>query len=296
MSLTGTVNTVGFTPSSETPTPPADFSAVLYIPQTLTAAQKLQALVNIGAVGTVDLDAMVANVEFDAETQQLQITKNDGSAFTYDLSQNQGIADVDFDANNDLQVDFVNGSSKIIPLANLLSNFITEVNGKTGSNITIGVDDIEDLRLELDNRVPTGITIEIDGEVQDLQGNPVFDTNSVKYTAQELTADQQQVVHSNLDIYSKQQVIDAIAVGAAPTEKQIFIHEITEIDLANPAQIILNLETVPNQAEWYDLHINGGFVNDNSYQIHDTQLIIDRTQISYPITTGKKITFRYRRA
>lgn len=82
----------------------------------------------------------------------------------------------------------------------------------------------------------------------------------------------------------------------APKQKQIFIHDVTEIDLANPEQIVLNLETVPNEDEWYDLHINGGFVNDTSYQINENQLIIDRTKISYPITAGKKITFRYRRA
>ena len=82
----------------------------------------------------------------------------------------------------------------------------------------------------------------------------------------------------------------------APKQKQIFIYDVTEIDLANPEQIVLNLETVPNQDEWFDLHINGGFVNDTSYQINENQLIIDRTKISYPITAGKKITFRYRRA
>lgn len=296
MSLTGTVQTVGFTPSSETPTPPEDFYAVLYIEQNLSASQKLQALVNIGALASGAIDSLVSNISFDAETSTLTVQQHNGSSVNYPLVNNQGVSNVALDGNNDLVVDFLNGNSNTVPINNLFSGFIKKINGKEGNEITIGIDDINNLTEELNSRVPVGITIEIDGETQDLQGNPVFNTGAVKYTVQELTADQQQVVHSNLDIYSKQQVIDAIAVGAAPTEKQIFIHEITEIDLANPAQIILNLETVPNQAEWYDLHINGGFVNDNSYQIHDTQLIIDRTQISYPITTGKKITFRYRRA
>lgn len=296
MGLTGTVQPVGFTPTSETPTPPEDFFAVLYIEQSLNAAQKLQALANIGALASDAINGLVSNISFDSETSTLTVQQQNGSSVNYQLVNNQGVSNVALDGNNDLVVDFLNGNNTIVPIANLFSGFIKKINGKEGNEITIGIDDIQNLTDELNSRVPVGITIEIDGETKNLESNPVFNTNSLKIVEQELTEEQQQIIHSNIDVYSKQQVLDAIAIGSAPKQKQIFIHDVTEIDLANPEQIVLNLETVPNQDEWYDLHINGGFVNDTSYQINENQLIIDRTQISYPITAGKKITFRYRRA
>ncbi|KAA5532808.1 hypothetical protein [Paenimyroides baculatum] len=294
MGVIGTVQPVGFSPSSETPTPPEDFYAVLYIEQNLSASQKLQALVNIGALASGAIDSLVSNISFDAETSTLTVQQHNGSSVNYQLINNQGVSNVALDNNNDLVVDFLNGNNTIVPIHNLFSGFIKKINGKEGTEITIGIDDVANLTEELNSRVPVGITINIDGIEKNLQENPVFETGSLKFIAQELTASQQQVVHSNLDIYSKQQVLDAISAGASPKQKQVFIYQLTEQDLANENFIMLNLESVPNQNEWYDLHINGGFVNDNSYHIEENKLIIHRQEIAYPITANKKVTFRYR--
>lgn len=80
-----------------------------------------------------------------------------------------------------------------------------------------------------------------------------------------------------------------------PKEKQIFVHQLTELDLSDPSRIILQLDNEPDVDEWYDLHINGGFVNDTNYEIINNELHINRTEIAYPVTSNKKVTFRYRK-
>lgn len=294
MSITGTVLPVGFTPSSDTPIPPSDFYAVLYIPQSLTPAQKLQALVNIGAVGAESINSLVADISFDPDTKNLNIQREDGSVFGYDLSNNQGVATIALDTDNNLLVTNLNGTNDIIPVSSLLTNFVKTINGKSGTDIIIGIDEIENLTAELNQRVPTGTTITVDGVELDLQANPEFVTNAITFTEQELTDSQQAIVRNKLDVYSKQQVLDAIATGHEPKQKQIFTHKLLEEDLTDEMRINLQLETVPDQDEWFDLHINGGFVSDNSYHIDNDLLVIHRDEIAYPITTNKVITFRYR--
>src|SRR5690606_17458317 len=92
------------------------------------------------------------------------------------------------------------------------------------------------------------------------------------------------------------EVISAVDLSELfPTtkQKQIFTHKLTKTDLIDELQIPLQLESIPNQEEWYDLHINGGFVSDNSYHIDNDKLVIHRGDIKYPITEDKTITFRY---
>lgn len=296
MSITGTVLPVGFTPSSDTPIPPSDFYAVLYVPQSLTPAQKLQALVNIGAVGAESISSLVADISFDPDTKNLNIQREDGSVFGYDLSNNQGIATIALDTDNNLLVTNLNGTNDIIPVSSLLTDFVKTINGKSGTDIIIGIDEIENLTLELNQRVPTGTTITVDGVELDLQANPEFITNAVTFTEQELTDSQQAIVRDKLDVYSKQEVLDVIETGHVPKQKQIFTHVIGEEDLVNELEIPLTLESEPDITDWYDLHINGGFVNDNNYHFDGAKIIIHRTEIAYPITVGKRITFRYREA
>src|SRR5690606_33739653 len=119
MSLTGTVHPVGYTQSSSTPTPPEDFYAVLYVTQNLSPAQKAQAIANIGALTKDDIENLLADVNFDSTTGFLSFTRDDGNIITFDLSANEGINDIDFDINNDLQITFFNRHSKILNLSSL---------------------------------------------------------------------------------------------------------------------------------------------------------------------------------
>lgn len=112
---------------------------------------------------------------------------------------------------------------------------------------------------------------------------------------QALTSGEQQQARDNIDVYSRDEV-DTLIQGVVhvPKQKQLFIHEITELDLANPIQINLQLATIPDQEEWFDLHINGGFVSDNSYEITEDTLSIIKSEIS-EVDIGDKVIFRYRK-
>lgn len=293
MSITGTVLPVGFTPSSDTPIPPSDFYAVLYIPQSLTPAQKLQALVNIGAVGAESISSLVADISFDPDTKNLNIQREDGSVFGYDLSNNQGVATIALDTDNNLLVTNLNGTNDIIPVSSLLTDFVKTINGKSGTDIIIGIDEIENLTAELNQRVPTGTTITVDGVELDLQANPEFVTNAITFTEQELTDSQQAIVRNKLDVYSKQQVLDAIATGHEPKQKNIIVHTLSSADL-ELATITLYLDHVVDTVEFYDLHINGVYINDDDYMVDQNKIIIARSNIDYELMPGMKLTFRYR--
>lgn len=111
---------------------------------------------------------------------------------------------------------------------------------------------------------------------------------------QALTSGEQQQARDNIDVYSRDEV-DTLIQGVVPVpkQKQLFIHEITELDLTDPTRINLQLESVPDQNEWFDLHINGGFVSDNSYEITEDTLSIIKSEIS-EVGIGDKVIFRYR--
>lgn len=112
---------------------------------------------------------------------------------------------------------------------------------------------------------------------------------------QALTSGEQQQARDNIDVYSRDEVDTLIhGVVPVPKQKQLFIHEITELDLTDPMRINLQLESVPDQDEWFDLHINGGFVSDNSYEITEDTLSIIKSEIS-EVGIGDKVIFRYRK-
>lgn len=289
MSITGTVLPVGFTPSSDTPIPPSDFYAVLYVPQSLTPAQQLQALVNIGAVGADSINSLVADISFDPDTKNLNIQREDGSVFGYDLSNNQGVATIALDTDNNLLVTNLNGTNDIIPVSNLLTDFVKTINGKSGTDIIIGIDEIENLTLELNQRVPTGTTITVDGVELDLQANPEFITNAVTFTEQELTDSQQAIVRNKLEVYSKDE-INALIQPLSYTEAY-YEHLLTPADLANR---IMSFDLAHEPKGTFNfLYIGSAPVSPASYQIVGTTLEIDQDTFDYELQSGRKILYRY---
>lgn len=290
MGLTGTVQPVGFTPSSETPTPPVDFYAVLYIPQDLSPSQKEQVLINIGALPVGSISGLISAVSFNAETSTLIVQQQNGISFDYQLVNNQGVSNVGLDGNNDLVVDFLNGNNTIVPINNLFSGFIKKINGKEGTEISIGIDDIQSLTEELNNRVPVGITIKIDGIEKNLQENPEFDTNSVKFEAQEVSLEKQQIVRNTLDVYSKQEVIDLI--GSTTTIEALFEHLLTPGDLANTIMPFTLPQPIKGNSKGF-MYIGSAPVSPNSYEVHGTDLKIDQTKFDYELQANRRLIFRY---
>lgn len=134
-------------------------------------------------------------------------------------------------------------------------------------------------------------------QIQDKQGDVIssVDVSPLNGNNVELTIDD---VNENLQLLNYEgEIISNIPLNrfvAQHKQKQIFTHKLLEEDLTDEMRINLQLESVPDQDEWFDLHINGGFVSDNSYHIDNDLLVIHRDDIKYPITVDKVITFRYR--
>lgn len=279
MSVTGTVQAVGN--SSQSPTPPSqDIYAVLYVPRNLSPSQKLQAIQNIGALVSTDLNGLVDNVSYDNTTNQLTISVVNGTPVILDLSQNNGVSNIGLDTNNDLVISYLNGSTNILSISNLFTNFIESVNSKTGKHITIDIADIQNLTQELAARVPLGRRIEIDGDVKDLNTDAVFNTTNVKFTAQSLSAQQQETARNN--------------IGAMPMlTKGLFEHILTANDVANTI-MTFTLQHTPNMLEWDFLFIGSGPVSPSSYTVSGNTLSVDTSTIGYPMQAGRVLMFRYK--
>lgn len=177
-----------------------------------------------------------------------------------------------------------------------LQNQIEDLEGQTGSEFIVRVTPQEFLPAQMNQALaniggaPLTALESLEERVELVEA-----FTPISYTPQVLTPEEKEVFYENVDVYSKTQVDSLINSGVQPRQKQLFLHDIQENDLTDPTKIVLQLDTIPDQNEWFDLHINGGFVNDTSYGITDDVLTIYRDQISYPITIGKKITFRYRK-
>ena len=299
MSVTGTVQAVGN--SSQSPTPPSqDIYAVLYVPQNLSPSQKLQAIQNIGALVSTDLNGLVDNVSYDNTTNQLTISVVNGTPVMLDLSQNNGVSNIGLDTNNDLVISYLNGSTNILSISNLFTNFIESVNNKTGKHITIDIADIQNLTQELAARVPLGRRIEIDGDVKDLNTDAVFNTTNVKFTAQSLSAQQQQIARNNIDTLSPAEVSQLIATevpiaiqNIPPKSKGLLVHTLTNNDVAQ-ATITLTTANVADITDDYSLYVNGQYINDDDYLVQNDKVIIAKSNIEFEVVVGMKVTFKYR--
>lgn len=115
---------------------------------------------------------------------------------------------------------------------------------------------------------------------------------AVLYTPQVLQPLEQQTARDNILVYSRDEV-DALFNGLS-LQKHIITHVVTSSEVSDPVQILITLPNTPNVNDFYDLHINGGYVNDNDYLVSGNTLTIIKANIAYPITEGKRITFRYK--
>lgn len=154
-------------------------------------------------------------------------------------------------------------------------------------------ENLKNLNLETDDVNSTLSILDQNGDVLTIADLSFLNGNNVTLNVDSATHTLQ-LLNYNDEVISYVELSDLVP-EVQPKQKQLFIHEITELDITDPMRINLQLATIPDQDEWFDLHINGGFVNDTSYEITDTLLSIHRDQIAYPITVGKKITFRYRK-
>lgn len=93
-----------------------------------------------------------------------------------------------------------------------------------------------------------------------------------------------------------EEVISAIDLSELYLEKKqkaILVHTLTKVDISQ-ATITLTLQNAPDVTEFYDLHINGAYVNDDDYIIQENRVIIAKSNIAYDVVEGMKLTFRYR--
>lgn len=122
----------------------------------------------------------------------------------------------------------------------------------------------------------------------------------VTYSMQSPTPQQQQQLRENADVYSRSEingvVQDEVSLALAalpPKPKAVFSHTLTTADVAQ-ATITLSLQHVPDVNDFYDLHINGVYVNDDDYMVQQNKIIIAKSNIAYEVQAGMKLTFRYR--
>ena len=130
-------------------------------------------------------------------------------------------------------------------------------------------------------------------ELTNVVNDLVIDSaDNVKFVPQILSAPQQQTARNNIDVYSKTEVIDAIATATAPKTKGFFEHILTAADIANTIMDFA-LPNTPDPNEWDFLYINSGAVSPLTYTVNGNILSIDTTKLAYPVQAGRRVTFRY---
>lgn len=115
----------------------------------------------------------------------------------------------------------------------------------------------------------------------------------VTYDLQTPTPGMQQQLRDNAGVYSKGEINDLLAGVVTPKQKNIIVHTLSSADL-ELATITLYLDHVVDTVEFYDLHINGVYINDDDYMVDQHKIIIARSNIDYELMPGMKLTFRYR--
>lgn len=160
MSISGTTST-GTSTSSTTPLP-VDISAVLYTLQSLTNAQQLQARTNIGAIAKDAIENNIVDVSFNEIERLLRFTFANRNAISIDISSHTGLNNILLNEDKDLQISYLDGSQSVIEIGHLFSDSVKSVNGKTGSNIRIEIEDIRNLPEALNNRTSSLFTSEFE--------------------------------------------------------------------------------------------------------------------------------------
>lgn len=120
----------------------------------------------------------------------------------------------------------------------------------------------------------------------------VSNDNPVSYSPQTPSTIEQQTARDNIDVYSTQQVDDAIEAATMPKLKGFLTYLMTAQDEATQADIVINLPNTPDVSLFYDLHIRGGFIPDDLYTVSGQTLTIIRAN-AYPWKENKEVTFRY---
>src|SRR5690606_18355364 len=133
-------------------------------------------------------------------------------------------------------------------------------------------------------------------QIQDKQGNVIssVDVSPLNGNNVELTIDD---VNENLQLLNYEgEIISNIPLNrfvAQHKQKNIIVHTLSSADL-ELATITLYLDHVVDTVEFYDLHINGVYINDDDYMVDQNKIIIARSNIDYELMQGMKLTFRYR--
>lgn len=133
-------------------------------------------------------------------------------------------------------------------------------------------------------------------QIQDKQGDVIssVDVSPLNGNNVELTIDD---VNENLQLLNYEgEIISNIPLNrfvAQPKQKNIIVHTLSSADL-ELATITLYLDHVVDTVEFYDLHINGVYINDDDYMVDQNKIIIARSNIDYELMPGMKLTFRYK--
>ncbi|WCM42411.1 hypothetical protein MG290_01705 [Flavobacterium sp. CBA20B-1] len=153
-------------------------------------------------------------------------------------------------------------------------------------------EEFENLKnLELSNPLGSSIL-----QIKDSEGNilATLDQSYLDGNKVSLAVNQETNALELLDFVGEPlSIIPISSFTEAPKQKQIFVHTLTPTDIEQ-ATITLELQATPLLNEFYDLHINGLYVNDDDYIVQDHQVIIAKSNIGYEILAGMKLTFRYR--
>lgn len=175
-----------------------------------------------------------------------------------------------------------------------LDNRIDELEQETVSAGIVRVTPQTFLQSEMDQALANigGASVQVIEEIED-RLEFLESYQPVLYTPQVLTPQEQEVVHDNINVYSKEEVDQIASDLIQPKQKAIHVHTLTPADVSQ-ATITLDLVNVPDVSEFYDLHVNGVYVNDDDYIVQSNQVIIAKSNIAYEVQAGMKLTFRYR--
>src|SRR5690554_413203 len=175
-----------------------------------------------------------------------------------------------------------------------LDNRIDELEQETVSAGIVRVTPQTFLQSEMDQALANigGASVQVIEEIED-RLEFLESYQPVLYTPQVLTPQEQEVVHDNINVYSKEEVDQIASDLVQPKQKAIHVHTLTPADVSQ-ATITLDLVNVPDVSEFYDLHVNGVYVNDDDYIVQANQVIIAKSNIAYEVQAGMKLTFRYR--
>jgi|SRR5690554_4385920 len=152
-------------------------------------------------------------------------------------------------------------------------------------------ENLKNLKLETDDVNSTLSILDQNGDILTIADLSFLNGNNVILNVDSATHTLQ-LLNYNDEVISSVELSDLVP-EVQPKQKAIHVHTLTPADVSQ-ATITLDLVDVPDVSEFYDLHVNGVYVNDDDYIVQSNQVIIAKSNIAYEVQAGMKLTFRYR--